>query len=155
MNGKSKCRILKDIRRKIAQENDIAYVTSECKFQGNCSGTCPKCEAELRYLEEELRKRQKTGKTVAVAGVAAALMVTASGCDLDIPFLSRTAGDMQYEQTQPKQTGTEFPGETTVDELDGDIAYDENWTTMGIVPEETLEVGEVVEETLMGDIVME
>ena len=37
MNGKSKCKILKDIRRKIAEENDIAYVTSECKYQGDCS----------------------------------------------------------------------------------------------------------------------
>ena len=54
MNGKSKCKILKDIRKKIAEDNDISYVTSECKYQGECSGTCPKCEAEVRYLEEEL-----------------------------------------------------------------------------------------------------
>ena len=80
MNGKSKCKILKEIRRQIALENDIAYVTSECKFQGNCSGTCPKCEAEVRYLEEELRKRQQLGKQVAVAGIAAALVIASSGC---------------------------------------------------------------------------
>ena len=81
MNGKSKCKILKEIRRQIALENDIAYVTSECKFQGNCSGTCPKCEAEVRYLEEELRKRQQLGKQVAVAGIAAALVIASSGCN--------------------------------------------------------------------------
>ena len=46
MNGKSKCKILKEIRKRIAEENDIAYVTSECQYQGECSGTCPKCEAE-------------------------------------------------------------------------------------------------------------
>ena len=80
MNGKSKCKILKEIRRKIAAENDIAYITEECKFQGNCSGTCPKCEAEVRYLEEQLRKRQQNGGKVAVAGIAAALVITASGC---------------------------------------------------------------------------
>lgn len=80
MNGKSKCKLLKQIRRQIAAENDITYVTSECKFQGNCSGTCPKCEAEVRYLEEELRKRQQSGMKIAVAGIAAALVVTASGC---------------------------------------------------------------------------
>ncbi len=82
MNGKSKCRLLKQIRRQIAAENDIAFVTSECKYQGDCTGTCPKCEAELRYLEEQLRLRQKAGKAVAVAGIAATLMVTATGCDL-------------------------------------------------------------------------
>ena len=31
MNVKSKCKILKDIRRQIAQDNDIEFVTSECK----------------------------------------------------------------------------------------------------------------------------
>ena len=81
MSGKSKCRFLKEIRRQIAAENDIEFVTSECKYQGECTGTCPKCEAELRYLEQELEKRQKAGKAIAVAGVAAALVVGTSGCD--------------------------------------------------------------------------
>lgn len=80
MNGKNKCKLLKEIRQRIAAENDIALVTSECKFQGECSGTCPKCEAEVRYLEQELEKRHKLGKTVAVAGVAAAIMMGTGGC---------------------------------------------------------------------------
>lgn len=80
MNGKNKCKLLKEIRQRIAAENDIALVTSECKFQGECSGTCPKCEAEVRYLEQELEKRHKLGKTVAVAGVAAAILVGTGGC---------------------------------------------------------------------------
>ena len=80
MNGKSKCKLLKQIRRQIAEQNDIHYVTSECKYQGKCSGTCPKCEAEVRYLEAELAKRRKAGKAVAIAGIAAALLVTGTGC---------------------------------------------------------------------------
>ena len=84
MNGKNKCKILKDIRREIARNNDIEFITSECTFQGDCTGTCPKCEAELRYLEQELDKRQRTGKVVAVAGIAAALVVTATGCKENI-----------------------------------------------------------------------
>ena len=80
MNGKSKCKLLKEIRRQIAAENDIEFVTSECKFQGNCSGTCPKCEAEVRYLGEELSKRQRAGRQVAVAGIAAAMVVASAGC---------------------------------------------------------------------------
>ena len=82
MTGKSKCKILKEIRREIARNNSIDFVTSECKFQGDCTGTCPKCEAEVRYLEQELDKRKKAGKAVAVAGIAAAMVVTATGCDL-------------------------------------------------------------------------
>lgn len=80
MSGKSKCKILKQIRQQIATENDIEFITSECKFQGECSGTCPKCEAEVRYLEQELQKRRQAGKAVAVAGIAATLIVSASGC---------------------------------------------------------------------------
>ena len=38
MNGKDKCRILKDIRRQIAEKNDIEWVVSECKHKGNCKG---------------------------------------------------------------------------------------------------------------------
>ena len=110
MNGKSKCKILKDIRRQIAQDNDITYVTSECKFQGDCTGTCPKCEAELRYLEDELRKRQKAGKAIAVAGIAAALVVTASGCELDWPE-SNIQGDMAA--TYGELTGDLAPTDET------------------------------------------
>lgn len=80
MSGKNKCKILKEIRQKIAQENDIAYVTSECKYQGECSGTCPRCEAELQYLENELKKRQQKGIRIALTGVAAALVVSVGGC---------------------------------------------------------------------------
>ena len=126
MNGKSKCKVLKDIRKKIAAENDIAYVTSECKYQGECSGTCPKCEAELRYLEEELVKRKNLGKTVAVAGIAAALVVGSTGCALKIP--DQTAGlppvqDTTYE-TQPFDEKAD--GETI--EMLGDIAMPEDPT---------------------------
>ena len=94
MNGKNKCKLLKQIRQKIADENDISYVTTECKFQGVCTGTCPKCEAEVRYLEQELDKRKKAGKAVAVAGIAAAMVVTASGCDL---FANNKMGEMPLE----------------------------------------------------------
>ena len=80
MNGKRKCKLLKEIRLQIAHNNDIEFITSECRHQGDCLGTCPKCEEELRYLENELAKRRKAGKAIAVAGLAAALMVTASGC---------------------------------------------------------------------------
>lgn len=80
MKGKNKCRILKEIRQRIADENDIPYVTRECSYQGECSGTCPKCEAELRYLEQELEKRRSLGKAVAVAAVAAGLSLSLAAC---------------------------------------------------------------------------
>jgi TonB family protein len=68
--GKKTCKILKEIRQQIADRNDIEYITSECHFQGECKGSCPKCEAELQYLENELSKRRQLGKAVAVAGIS-------------------------------------------------------------------------------------
>lgn len=51
MFGKKKCKILKDIRQQIAQDNNIPLESPECNHQGDCSGTCPKCEEEVQYLE--------------------------------------------------------------------------------------------------------
>ena len=49
--GKYTCKILKEIRRQIAEANGIEFAISECRYKGDCLGTCPKCEAEVRYLE--------------------------------------------------------------------------------------------------------
>jgi len=69
--GKQTCKILKDIRRQIAEANDIEFATSECRYKGDCLGTCPKCEAEVQYLEQQLHKRQLAGKLVNLAGLSA------------------------------------------------------------------------------------
>ncbi|MBP5632592.1 MAG: hypothetical protein J6Y21_07535 [Clostridia bacterium] len=71
--GKEKCRILKQIRAEIAKNNEIEYVIEECPYQGDCKGTCPKCEADVRELEQKLEERRKAGKRVIVAGVAAGM----------------------------------------------------------------------------------
>ena len=69
-HGKQVCKILKEIRQQIAERNDIELFISECHFQGECKGTCPKCEAEVRYLEKELNQRRQLGKAVAVTGIS-------------------------------------------------------------------------------------
>ena len=78
--GKQTCKILKEIRRQIAAENDIKLVIEECTYQGDCLGTCPKCEAEVRYLERELEKRQRMGKAAIFAGMTIGIAITAAGC---------------------------------------------------------------------------
>ena len=74
--GKQTCKILKEIRRQIAAENDIKLTVEECTYQGDCLGTCPKCEAEVRYLERELERRQRMGKAAVVAGLSVGLLST-------------------------------------------------------------------------------
>ena len=58
MTGKLKCEILREIRRKIAEKNDIDLPDALCTYDGDdCSGFCPACESELRCLEEALREK--------------------------------------------------------------------------------------------------
>lgn len=68
--GRNICNTLKAIRKQIADANEIEYSPEECHFKGECKGTCPKCEQDVRYLEKELRLKQIAGKVIKVAGVA-------------------------------------------------------------------------------------
>ena len=83
--GKQTCKILKEIRKQIAAENDIELVVSECTYQGDCLGTCPKCEAEVRYLERELEKRQRMGKAAVFAGMSLGTLFAATSCNNSNP----------------------------------------------------------------------
>ena len=95
--GKRTCKILKEIRQQIALENDIELVTSECTHKGDCAGTCPKCEAEVRYLERELEKRQRLGKVAVFAGLSLGTIVAATGCG---PFQPTAGMPMDPDSTE-------------------------------------------------------
>ena len=74
--GKSTCKLLKDIRQQIADANGISYQPKECHHKGDCAGTCPACEEEIRYLESELKARKGNGFSMKVAGIAAGICAT-------------------------------------------------------------------------------
>jgi hypothetical protein len=74
--GRAICKVLKDVRQKIANENGISYHLEECHHKGECTGTCPGCEKEIRYLEEQLKNKQHSGLGLKVAGIAAGVCVT-------------------------------------------------------------------------------
>ena len=114
MKGKEKCKILKEIRQRIATENDIPFVTSECKHQGDCRGTCPKCEAELQYLENELAKRQRLGKRIAVAGLVATFTLAGTACDFGQTITS-TPKENEFDGAMPVETREELGGEPEPD----------------------------------------
>ena len=75
--GKDICNELKALRRRIADENQIPLETEECTYKGECCGTCPRCDAEVRYLEDALSQRLSLGKAATVAGLALGLAVGA------------------------------------------------------------------------------
>ena len=74
--GKSTCKLLKSIRQQIADANGISYQPKECHHKGDCAGTCPACEEEIRYLERELKARKGNGFGMKVAGIAAGICAT-------------------------------------------------------------------------------
>ena len=135
MRGKDKCQILKEIRRQIAEENDIEWVVSECSHKGECKGTCPKCESEVRKLERELSLRRRIGKSVAIAGISAACVTGLTACSLeDVAdygmqviegvsdlIASRSGGKIVPEQVE------DLSGDVYIeDDLSGAAGYDDD-----------------------------
>lgn len=136
MRGKKKCELLKSIRCKIARQNGLDYTISECKHQGDCKGTCPKCEEELRQLANDLERIKQSGKRVAVAGIAAAVVATsATACtprDHDDSYWEIMGNDDLMtgyyieNEPDPEIEGKQLPA----DYMDGDydIHYEEELT---------------------------
>lgn len=135
MLGKKKCRILREIRQKIASENDIPFVTEECRYQGDCKGTCPKCESELKYLEAQMEKRRALGKAVTVSAVALGLATGMAGCgrqvegDLqvlegEVPYIEETTDADPTEDSEVLMGKIVAPeSELPESELEGDVVY--------------------------------
>ena len=116
-NGKEVCKRLKKVRREIADANEIRLVQEECKHQGDCMGTCPKCEQEVRYLTEQLSLRKRLGKAVSIIGIAAVtgtVAVTASSCHTGDPYEPPTAGVPPYYEVPDTIPNDSIPEELTV-----------------------------------------
>ena len=93
--GKAICKVLKEVRQRIAKENGISYKPVECHHEGECSGTCPGCEKEIRYLEEQLRNKQRGGLGLKVAGIAAGVCVAAMPMAAMVQTESKTSPDFK------------------------------------------------------------
>ena len=121
--GRHTCNTLKAIRKQIADANEIEYEPQECTHEGECAGTCPACEAEVRYLESELIKRKGLGKKVAVAGIAMG-MASLSSCGIvkiiqpplaGIPVMPPEPTVEANDSTQEQPIGEQLV--TTVDSI--------------------------------------
>ncbi|MCR5191186.1 MAG: carboxypeptidase-like regulatory domain-containing protein [Bacteroidales bacterium] len=87
-HGKEICRELKELRQRIAEENNIPLKMEECTFKGECDGTCPRCDAEVNYLETALADRLRLGKAAMVAGISLGLVATAMDANCQTLSLS-------------------------------------------------------------------
>ena len=54
-SGRKICDFLKRIRQQAAAKNNILYTPTDCSYEGECIGTCPKCEKELEFLINRIK----------------------------------------------------------------------------------------------------
>ena len=64
MDHKKKCQILKSVRKHIADSIGVDLHQTECTYEGECRGTCAKCEQEEKILNRAL-----LGGTITAASV--------------------------------------------------------------------------------------
>jgi TonB family protein len=119
--GKSICNVLKTIRKQVADANDIKYEPRECDYEGECRGTCPACEAEVKYISQQLDLRRQLGKAVAIVGISAGLSALTASASTPI--------GIDKNQTPQKPPKTAKQGKTN---------------STGCENEKVLRVGEVV-----------
>ena len=113
--GKTICSVLKTIRKQVADANEIKYEPRECHYEGECRGTCPACEAEVRYLEQQLDIRRQLGKAVAVVGISAGLSAL-TGCSNKAKMV-----DSVSEEESKLMVGKVMIN--APERLDGDVEY--------------------------------
>ena len=61
MDGRTKCKILKGIRQRIADINGIKYEPYPCSNNNDCKGTCVQCDKELNWLWAQLKQKKSQG----------------------------------------------------------------------------------------------
>ena len=118
--GKETCEYLKGIRRKIAADNDITLDQAPCSFQGECSGTCPRCDAEISYLQKELSRRGKLSTVASIIGMTMVTTLPVTSCTKgDIPAPGTGAIHFPDSLIYPDSTGQDLPEDTIpLEEID-------------------------------------
>ena len=107
--------MLKTIRKQVSDANEIKYEPRECHHRGECRGTCPACEAEVRYIERELDLRRQLGKAVAVVGISAGLSAL-TGC-------GNKAKNIDSVSESESNLAKGIVKVDTLERVDGDVEY--------------------------------
>jgi len=141
---KEKCRELKQVRAKIAEDLGVDLHQRVCTYEGYCSGTCPKCLQEELALNAAIMKKKmeesNLKQRIAAAGLTTAAAVCLSGCNTTGGY--EIDGDMQYvpEASEGAEASKEVEAsEETVavpEILEGDMLYipAEEWELAGEIP---------------------
>ena len=123
--GKAICETLKQIRQRVADANGISYAPTPCNHKGDCLGTCPVCEAEVRYIERELNARRLLGKAIVVAGIAAGL-TSLTSCNRTKDDLKPLSAPEEMTEGKIQTKGMvdlEAVQKIRIDTIDGVLTY--------------------------------
>lgn len=70
MNGIEKCRLLREIRKRLCEDNGLPFTEEECPNEHpGCRGTCPACELHLLSLNKMLEELKRNGKIIIYDGI--------------------------------------------------------------------------------------
>lgn len=125
MTHKERCKELKGIRKVLADKLGIDLKQTECKYQGECKGTCPKCEKE-----ESILKKALLSGAVGLTAVTLAACGTDSGDDVsnrDRIEQRKSACEKENKKDNKKKgepIDNPLAGDVEIIEIEGDEAYD-------------------------------
>lgn len=114
--GKYKCKQLKAIRKRIADENGIPLEQKECTYEGPCRGTCPHCEAEVRYIEKALTERIRLGRVATVAGLSLGLAACGGETPREVSNILTTDSSLKVDTLPVVDTTLPVADSTVPDE---------------------------------------
>lgn len=171
---KEKCKELKQVRAKIAEDLGVDLHQTECTYEGYCSGTCPKCKSEEWKLNMAIMKRQMeeadVKRRVTAAGLTTMAALSLAGCNVVDPMtvdgaieepyaVEQLEGDVAWTgdptQESTAESSVESTEATTEQEFAGEIPFvsEEDWIGGEQAAEESSEEPtDLIYRVLEGDI---
>ena len=113
MTHREKCEQLKALRKEMADKVGVDLHQTVCTYQGECSGTCPKCAKE----ESILNKVLLSGK-LALAGLAIGATAL-TGCGTN----NLDEADNPRDELLKRRSDRDEKRDSCDDELAGDVEY--------------------------------
>lgn len=97
MTHKEKCSVMKQMRKKIADKLGIDLHQTECTYEGECSGTCPRCAKEEKILNKAL---------LSGAVVASSIALCACGVSADTDSGNHKGDDKDRDSKKSAKKGS-------------------------------------------------
>lgn len=97
MTHQEKRALLRGVYRSLAQNNDLAWPTSDLPCAADCDGSCPACQAQLRDLEHALNRRAADGKPIRLCSTVEQPAPAIPVAEVVTPAEPAPRGDMSLE----------------------------------------------------------